>query len=254
MSKMRFEGKSVIVTGAATGIGRAAAIAFAAEGGRVVVVDLNEDEAQTTVARIREADGEAFCMRVDVSSHADCEAMVAKTVERYGRLDVAFNNAAISGPHDFTLIDTDESVWDKVIDVDLKSVFLCMKHEIRAMLKTGGGAIVNTASVAGLVGHRNMPAYVAAKHGVVGLTRAAALEYADKNVRINAICPGGVDTPMLEKLKLVPGMWEAAAAIHPINRFGKPEEIANAALFLASAEAGFMVGHAMVVDGGSTIQ
>ncbi|WP_028223414.1 SDR family oxidoreductase [Paraburkholderia oxyphila] len=254
MDRKRFEGKSIVVTGAATGIGRAAAIAFASEGGRVAVVDVNENEAQHTVSLIEKNGGEAFFLRVDVSSNAETEAMVAKTVERYGRLDVAFNNAAISGPPEFTLVDTDEKVWDKIIDIDLKSVFLCMKHEIRAMLNTGGGAIVNTASVAGLVGLRNRPAYVAAKHGVVGLTRAAALEYAASRVRINAICPGGIDTAMIADIKQVPGMWEAAAAKHPIARFGKPEEIASAALFLASAESGFMVGHPMTVDGGVTVQ
>lgn len=254
MNRNRFEDKVVLVTGAGSGIGRAAALAFAAEGARVAVVDTDALHGAETVATIFAQGGQAFFVAADVSKRGDCAAMVAHAVQRYGRLDVAFNNAGISGPHQDGVADASEADWDRVMNINAKGVFLSMKYEIGAMLATGGGVIVNTASVAALVAVRNASAYVAAKHAVLGLTRAAALEYADRNIRVNALCPGGTETAMLDKLKQVDGLWDSMAAAHPIGRIAAPQELAAAALFLASSDASFMVGHALVADGGLTVQ
>jgi NAD(P)-dependent dehydrogenase (short-subunit alcohol dehydrogenase family) len=249
----RFEGKAIIVTGGAGGIGRAACLAFAAEGGRVLVADMDAAEGERTAAMAREAGGQAFFRQVDVSQAKDCAGMVEAAVTAYGALDVAFNNAGIGGSG-FALHEEEEVAFDRMIAVNLKGVFLSMRYEIAAMLRGGGGAIVNTASVAGLVGNPGLSSYCAAKHGVAGLTRAAALDYIGKGVRINAVCPGGTRTRLLEAWFQDPAVERHVMALHPIGRLAAPEEIARVALFLASPESSFMVGCAVPVDGGLTAQ
>jgi NAD(P)-dependent dehydrogenase (short-subunit alcohol dehydrogenase family) len=249
----RFVGRSVLVTGAGLGIGRAAALLFAKEGGRLVVVDQNEADAQATVSLIHDAGGEAFAVRADVSREADCRAMVERALDAYGRLHVAFNNAGV-GASGFAVADEEEVAWSRLIDVNLKGIFLSMKHEIPAMSAAGGGAIVNTASVAGLVGERGIGAYSASKHGVVGLTRTAALDYIGQGIRINAVCPGATRTQLLANWFQDPKVEAFILSRHPIGRIAEPEEIARAVLFLASDDASFVVGHALAVDGGLTAQ
>jgi NAD(P)-dependent dehydrogenase (short-subunit alcohol dehydrogenase family) len=249
----RFEGKSVIVTGGAGGIGRAACLGFAAEGGSVLVADMEEAEGERTAAMVREAGGRALFRKVDVSRSEDCGGMVEAAVSAYCGLDVAFNNAGIGGSG-FALHEEEEFAFDRMIAINLKGVFLSMRHEITAMLKNGGGTIVNTASVAGLVGNPGLSSYCAAKHGVAGLTRAAALDYIGKGIRINAVCPGGTRTRLLEAWFQDPAVERHVMALHPIERLAAPEEIARVALFLASPESSFMVGCAVPVDGGLTAQ
>ncbi|MFC4987407.1 SDR family NAD(P)-dependent oxidoreductase [Saliphagus infecundisoli] len=241
------DNKTVIVTGASGGIGRESARRFAAEGANVVVADVAEEEGQETVDLIEEDDGEATFIQTDVSSDDDVASMVDETVEIYGSLDAAHNNAGIlteMGP----LTELDESDWDALLDVNTKGIWLGMKHEIPAMADNGGGSIVNTASEAGLVGFPMAAGYVASKHGVVGLTRTAALEYADDGIRINAVCPGPIETPMTAGLE--DDQREAEIADIPMSRMGEPEEIANAAVWLCSDEASFVTGHPLSVDGG----
>jgi NAD(P)-dependent dehydrogenase (short-subunit alcohol dehydrogenase family) len=245
----RFVGRSVLVTGAGSGIGRAAALAFAQEGGRLVVVDRNEADAQATASLIDKAGGEALAVGADVSDRAGCRAMVDRAVTLYGRLDVAFNNAGVGGSG-FAVGDEEEIAFDRVIDVNLKGIFLSMKYEIPALLAAGGGVIVNTASVAGLVGERGIGSYAASKHGVVGLTRTAALDYIGQGIRINAVCPGATRTQLLANWFQDPKVEEFILSRHPIGRIAEPEEIARAVLFLASDDASFIVGHALAVDGG----
>lgn len=249
----RFTGKAVIVTGAGSGIGRASALHFAREGGRVVVVDRNPAEAEATAAAIQNAGGEAAVVAADVSRAGDCAAMVDRCLSTFGRLDIAFNNAGL-GSTGFNIPEEDEDAWERLVAVNLKGVYLSMKHEIPAMRRGGGGVIVNTASVAGLVGEKGIATYAATKHGVVGLTRTAALDHIGEKIRINAICPGGTLTPMVARSMQRPGVAEQRMARHPIGRFAQPEEIARAALFLASDDASFIVGHALPVDGGLTAQ
>ncbi|MBV9563638.1 MAG: glucose 1-dehydrogenase [Bradyrhizobium sp.] len=249
----RFEKKVVLITGASGGIGRATALAFGEEGARVVVADIDHDGGRQTVSLIRTAGADASFVAADVSRNADCEGMVAHALSRFGRLDIAFNNAGIASPG-FPIAEEEEIAWDRIIGVNLKGVFLSMKHEIPALLKSGGGAIVNTASVAGLVGTRALGSYCASKHGVVGLTRAAALDYIDRGIRINAICPGATRTPLLESWFQNPGVEKHIMQLHPIGRPADPVEMARAVLFLASGDASFMAGHAMPVDGGLTAQ
>lgn len=246
-------GKVAFVTGAANGIGRAAALAFAREGAAVAVADVSEQGVQETARLVEEAGGRALAVRCDVTRAADVEAALAKTVEAFGRLDFALNNAGVEQPIK-PMIDLTEEEWDRIAGVDLRGVFLCMKHEIPLMLKGGGGAIVNTSSGAGVKGIAGQAAYCAAKHGVVGLTKAAALDYAKANVRINAVCPGIVETPMMDRFSGgTPEGRERVIAQEPIGRMGRPEEIAAAVLWLCSDAAAFVVGHAMVVDGGQTV-
>jgi NAD(P)-dependent dehydrogenase (short-subunit alcohol dehydrogenase family) len=249
----RFAGRGILVTGSGSGIGRAAALLFAGEGGRVAVVDQDEDEAQATANSIRQNGGEALAIGADVSREADCRGMVQRALAAYGRLDVAFNNAGI-GASGFAVADEEEVAWSRLIDVNLKGIFLAMKYEIPAMVGAGGGAIVNTASVAGLVGERGIGAYSASKHGVVGLTRAAALDYIGQGVRINAVCPGATRTRMLANWFQDPKVESFILSRHPIGRIAEPEEIARAVLFLASDDASFIVGQALAVDGGLTAQ
>jgi NAD(P)-dependent dehydrogenase (short-subunit alcohol dehydrogenase family) len=249
----RFEGKSVIVTGGAGGIGRAACLGFAAEGGNVLVADMDVAEGERTAALAREAGGRALFRQVDVTRSEECAGMVEAAVSAHGALDVAFNNAGIGGSG-FALHEEEEVTFDRMIGINLKGAFLSMRHEITAMLKNGGGAIVNTASVAGLVGNPGLSSYCAAKHGVVGLTRAAALDYIGKGVRINAVCPGATRTRLLEAWFQDPDVERHVMALHPIGRLAVPEEIARVAMFLASPESSFMVGCAVPVDGGLTAQ
>jgi NAD(P)-dependent dehydrogenase (short-subunit alcohol dehydrogenase family) len=249
----RFIGRSILVTGSGSGIGRAAALLFAGEGGRVAVVDQDENEAQATADSIRQNGGEALAIGADVSREADCRGMVERALAAYGRLDVAFNNAGI-GASGFAVADEEEVAWSRLIDVNLKGIFLAMKYEIPTMVGAGGGAIVNTASVAGLVGERGIGAYSASKHGVVGLTRTAALDYIGQGVRINAVCPGATRTRMLANWFQDPKVESFILSRHPIGRIAEPEEIARAVLFLASDDASFIVGQALAVDGGLTAQ
>jgi NAD(P)-dependent dehydrogenase (short-subunit alcohol dehydrogenase family) len=249
----RFAGRGILVTGGGSGIGRAAALLFAREGGRVVVVDQDEGEAQATAKSIREAGGEALAIGADVSREADCRGMVERALAAHGRLRVAFNNAGV-GASGFAVADEEEVSWSRLIDVNLKGIFLAMKYEIPAMVGAGGGAIVNTASVAGLVGERGIGAYSASKHGVVGITRTAALDYIGQGVRINAVCPGATRTRMLANWFQDPKVEQFILSRHPIGRIAEPEEIARAVLFLASDDASFVVGQALAVDGGLTAQ
>ncbi len=249
----RFADRCVLATGAGSGIGRATAQLFAAEGARVVVVDQNEADAEKTVALIKEAGGDAFAVAADVSRESDCRAMVERAVATYGKLNVAFNNAGV-GASGFAVADEEEVAFSRLIDVNLKGIFLSMKYEIPAMLAAGGGAIVNTASVAGLVGERGIGAYAASKHGVVGLTRTAALDYIGQGIRINAVCPGATRTRILADWFQDPKVEEFILSRHPIGRIAEPEEIGRAVLFLASDDASFVVGQALAVDGGLTAQ
>jgi NAD(P)-dependent dehydrogenase (short-subunit alcohol dehydrogenase family) len=226
---------------------------FGQEGGRLVVVDQDESEAQATAKSIRESGGEALAIGADVSREADCRGMVERALAAYGRLHVAFNNAGV-GASGFAVADEEEVSWSRLIDVNLKGIFLAMKYEIPAMVGAGGGAIVNTASVAGLVGERGIGAYAASKHGVVGLTRTAALDYIGQGVRINAVCPGATRTRMLANWFQDPKVEQFILSRHPIGRIAEPEEIARAVLFLASEDASFVVGQALAVDGGLTAQ
>jgi NAD(P)-dependent dehydrogenase (short-subunit alcohol dehydrogenase family) len=239
-----------IVTGASSGIGESTAKRLAAEGAKVVAADVVVDGGESTVADIREAGGEATFVETDVSDPGAVDGMVEAAVETYGGLDVAVNNAGIEGESEPTADQPLEN-WASVIDVNLKGVFLGLRAEIPALLSDGGGAIVNTASVAGEVAFPDISPYVASKHGVLGLTKNAAAEYSAEGVRVNAVCPGVIETPMVEQTRADdPEMIEGAVAATPIGRLGQPEEIADAIRWLASEEASFVTGEALVVDGG----
>lgn len=250
----RLQGKVALITGGSSGIGRASARACAREGARVMVADVAVEGGHETVRLIQEAGGEATFMQVDVTRATDVAALIANTVAVYGRLDCAHNNAGIEGAIGPTA-DCTEDNWDRVLSVNLKGVWLCMKYEIAQMLQQDSGAIVNTASAAGLVGARGIPAYVASKHGVVGLTKTAALEYARAGIRINTVCPGVIRTPMVERLLGDRPRAEARLReLEPVGRLGTPEEVAEAVVWLCSDAASFVTGHTMVVDGGMVAQ
>ena len=248
------EGKVALVTGAGSGIGRQTALAFAREGAQVVVSDIVVEGGEETVQQITAAGGQATFVKVDVAQAGQVKALVNTAVETYGRIDCAFNNAGIEGGVKPT-IDCTEEEFDRTIAVNLTGVWLCMKYEIQQMLSQGGGTIVNTASAAGLVGFPGLPDYVASKHGVVGLTKTAALEYAKSGIRVNAVCPGVIQTPMVERgAQLSPGFDELAVSMEPVGRFGQPSEVGEAVVWLCSDAASFVTGIPMQVDGGLVAQ
>jgi len=249
-----FEEKVALVTGASSGIGRATALAFASQGAKVVAADVVPEAGEQTAQMIRDAGGTATFCKADVSRAKDVEEMVKATIDAFGRLDCAFNNAGIEGEMAST-VDCTEENWDRTIDINLKGAWLCMKYELPQMLEQGNGVIVNCASVAGLVGFRNLPAYCASKGGIVELTRTTALECAETGIRVNAICPGVIRTPMVDRI--VHGDPELEAqftSLEPVGRMGTPDEIAQAVLYLSSDAASFVTGHSLVADGGLVAQ
>jgi len=253
MAKL-FKGEVAIVTGASSGIGRASALEFSKEGAKVVVADVTEKGGKETVEMIKKNGGEAIFVKCDVSNQKEVEQMVKKTISSFSRLDMAFNNAGIEGDQAFTVDCTPEN-WDRVLNINLKGAWLCMKYEIPEMLKQKKGAIVNCSSVAGLVGFQGIPAYVSSKHGVIGLTKTAALEYARKGIRVNVVCPGVIETPMIERFTHSdPEAEKLLIKSEPIGRMAKPEEVAALAVWLCSGKASFVTGSAITVDGGFVAQ
>jgi len=249
-----FEGKVALITGAANGIGEATARGFASRGASVLLADIDTERGEQVAAHIADEGGVASFIRTDVTNSGDVRAMVDAAVDRYGRLDYAHNNAGIVGGG-ATVVDMPEETWNQGIAVMLTGVFLGLKYEIPRILESGGGAIVNTSSGAGIIGFPTMANYVAAKHGVIGLTKTAALEYATSGVRINAVCPGTARSKMVDEwIGGEPAQEAEVAALHPIGRIAEAEEIANGVMWLCSDAASFMIGHAMVIDGGFTIQ
>jgi NAD(P)-dependent dehydrogenase (short-subunit alcohol dehydrogenase family) len=242
-------GKVALVTGASSGIGRHTCLMYAREGARVVVSDIVEEAAQETVRLIQDKGGEAIFVKADVSNPEDCENMVRQTVDRFGRLDIAFNNAGIGGEQNPTAEYSLEG-WQKVIDINLSGVFYCMKYQIPAMLKNGGGAIVNMASILGWVAFANSPAYVASKHAVIGLTRNVAVEYAKQGLRVNAVGPGFIRTPLIADLENNQQAYDMLISLHPIGRLGESDEVAELVVFLSSDKASFITGAYYPVDGG----
>jgi NAD(P)-dependent dehydrogenase (short-subunit alcohol dehydrogenase family) len=252
--KGELEGSVALVTGGAAGIGRAASLAFARRGANVVIADLKVDQGNDVSQSIRRNGGEALFIRTDVSRTDDVERLIGKTVSTFGRLDSAFNNAGIEGQL-ATTVDCGEENFDRTIAVNLRGIWLCMRYEIQQMLRQGGGTIVNMSSVAGLVGFPNLPAYVASKHGVIGLTKTAALEYAKSRIRVNAICPGVIHTEMIDRVTgKNPVVEKQFIDLEPMGRMGTPEEIAEAAVWLCSTAASFVTGYALAVDGGFVAQ
>jgi NAD(P)-dependent dehydrogenase (short-subunit alcohol dehydrogenase family) len=243
-----FEGKVALITGGSSGIGRATALAFAAEGACVAIAARRSEESQEIVREITAKGGDAIFVQTDITQPDQVERMVKTTVDFYGRLDFAFNNAGVLGTPFVPCPDYKLETWDQVISVNLTGVFLSMKYEIPAILASGGGAIVNMSSIAGQVGGPGGIAYYASKHGVIGCTKAAALEFAARGVRVNAICPAVIETDMADQF--VPQARDAILAGHPIGRFGKPDEAANVVTFLCSPKASFITGHALAIDGG----
>ncbi len=251
----QLKGKVALVTGGSSGIGKATALAFAREGAKVVTADSAVKGGEQTVRSIQDAGGEATFFEADMSVAADVETLIHDIVESYGRLDCAFNNAGIEGEIGVSTHEYTEEGWDRVIAVNLKGVWLCMKHELPVMLKQGGGAIVNTSSIWGLVGARGASAYIASKHGVAGLTKSAAVEYAQHGIRINAVNPGPIRTPMVDRfMATIPEFESHITAFEPIGRLGTPEEVAEAVVWLCSAASSYVIGHTMVVDGGFVAQ
>jgi NAD(P)-dependent dehydrogenase (short-subunit alcohol dehydrogenase family) len=248
------KGKVALVTGGGDGIGRGTALAFAREGAAVAVADIDAALGEATVHMIKEAGGEAVYVPCDVTQSAEVQAMVENTVKSLGRLDYAFNNAGIQ-TNPLPITDYPEEWWHRVINTDLTGVWLCMKYEIPQMLKQGKGAIVNTASVAGLIGTPGITAYTAAKHGVVGLTKTVALEFATAGIRVNAVCPGAIKTRLVNQIvEEMPELGKFLKDAHPVGRFGMVEEVAGAVVWLCSDAASFVTGHSMVIDGGLTAQ
>jgi NAD(P)-dependent dehydrogenase (short-subunit alcohol dehydrogenase family) len=254
MSRL-LEAKVALITGAASGIGRATSLMFADEGAKLALADVDDAGGKDTVSAVAERGGEALYVHCDVADPAQVDAMVAAAVERFGRLDCAFNNAGIGGGS-APLADYELESWNRVLAINLTGVFLCMQRELRQMLAQGGGAIVNAASVVGGMGYPRLAGYNAAKHGVIGLTRTAAVEYAEQGIRVNAVCPGWIETPMVMEGGPAPAsdpqVYEAIARMAPMKRLGTPDEIARAVAWLCSDAASFVTGHPMVVDGGVT--
>lgn len=250
----RLEGKVAIVTGASSGIGKATALLFAQEGAKVVVADVTDELGKETVKAIKEKGGEAIFVHVDVSKAVEVKNLIEETVQKYGKLDIMFNNAGIEGEN----IDTanyPEDVFDKVVAVNLKGVWLGIKYAVPELLKSGGGSIINTTSVAGLVGFPGLGPYNATKGGIIQLTKTAALEYAKQNIRVNCIAPGVIKTPMVDRvLRDQPEAEKSFLQMEPVGRFGQPEEIARVALFLASSDSSFVTGTVLTADGGLTAQ
>ena len=247
----RFQDKTVLVTGAGSGIGRATALAFATEGAQLVLSDVNDANVRASAELARESGARVESLQGDVSRAADCRAMVAHAVGTFGRLDVAFNNAGINIAA-VPIAEVEEAEWQRILSINLTGVFLCMKYEIEAMKGSGGGAIIKTASVGGVIGTAGVTAYCATKHGVLGLTKSAALDHIKDGIRINAVCPGGTLTPMLSEWLKDPEAMRVATADTPLGRFADPAEIAKVVLFLASGESSFIVGQGVVADGGLT--
>lgn len=243
----RFTGKVVLVTGAAHGIGRATAVAFAAEGARVAILDRTKEALKETGAAIADAGGEMLSIACDVSSPEQVDAAVRQIVARFGRLDIAFNNAGVENEaaplHEIELAE-----WDRILGINLRGTFVCMKHEITQMLRQGGGVIVNTSSGAGIRGVAGGASYAASKHAIIGMSKSAALDYAKRNIRVNAVLPGNIETPMMDRF--TGGDIQKAIDLEPVGRLGKPAEIAEAVLWMASDLGGFVTGSAIVVDGG----
>lgn len=249
-----FNGDIALVTGGSSGIGRATAIAFARDGAKVVVASRRTDQSEETVRLINAAGGQALFVRTDMKKPAEIASLVARTVEHFGKLNYAFNNAGIEGDPFVPLAESSEATWDDVIAVNLTGVYLCMKHEIPHILKTKG-AIVNMASVAGLTGGRVGTAYFASKHGVVGLTRAAAIEYAAQDIRINAVAPAVIRTDMTQRAFFHDeALGAQVTAMHPMGRVGRPEEVAEAVIWLCSKHASFTTGHVLPIDGGRLVR
>ena len=250
-----FDGKVALVTGASSGIGRATAMAFSREGAKVVAADVVTEGGEETVRIIQDSGGDAIFVKTDVSQANQVESLIKTAVATYGRVDCAHNNAGIEGAvaqtHEYL-----EDAWDSVMSINLKGVWLCMKYEIPQMLSQGNGAIVNTASVAGLVGHPWQPAYVASKHGVTGLTKVAALENAARGIRVNSVCPGVIHTPMIDRFVSMSSYHDEESIVsrEPVGRMGNPEEVAEAVVWLCSDSASFVTGHNMTVDGGFVAQ
>ncbi len=244
------EGRVALVTGGTSGIGRDTAVLFAKAGVKVVVAGRRETEGEETIELLRAAGGDGLFVKADVSKASEVDALVRKAAEKFGRLDIAFNNAGIEGVW-VPIVRQSEEDWDRTIDINLKGVWLCLKYEIRQMLKQGGGgAIVNMSSVMGLTGSAGAAAYSASKHGVIGLTKAAALENARSGIRINAVCPATVETPLSDRLFGAPAVHKYVLSCHPIGRFGKATEIAEAVVWMCSDRASFMTGQSLVLDGG----
>jgi NAD(P)-dependent dehydrogenase (short-subunit alcohol dehydrogenase family) len=242
--------KVAIITGGSSGIGRATAVALAKEGVKVTVAARRAKEGEETVRLIKEAGSDGIFVKTDVANEDDVRSLVEKTIKTYGKLDYAFNNAGIAEPLT-PLVDQTSDIFDQIMNVNVKGVWLCMKYEIPEMIRTGGGAMVNMSSVAGVIGYPQMPIYIASKHAVLGLTKSAALEYAKSGIRINAVAPGGVETDMVKQVNEDNKQFvETLKSMHPIGRIGVPEEIANAVVWLLSDKASFVLGHTLLVDGG----
>jgi NAD(P)-dependent dehydrogenase (short-subunit alcohol dehydrogenase family) len=249
-----FRGKVALVTGGTSGIGRAAAVAFAREGAKVVVAGRRAAEGEETVRLVRAQGSDAIFVQTDVAQEAQMKNLVGRTLEKFGRLDVAFNNAGIEHAPTPLLEQTVET-YDQVMNINVKGVWLSMKHEIPAMLKSGGGSIVNTSSIAGVIGMPGVEIYIASKHAVIGLTKSAALEFGKQGIRVNAVLPAAIDTDMFDRF--VGGkadMREGLAAMHPIGRIGTAAEVADAVIWLSSAKSSFVTGHSLTLDGGFTAQ
>jgi NAD(P)-dependent dehydrogenase (short-subunit alcohol dehydrogenase family) len=247
---MRLKDRVAIITGAASGIGRATALLFAKEGAKIVAADVDDEGSNETVNQIQASGNEAFLVRTDVTSTEDVQAMVKATIDTYGKLDILFNSAGIAMR--LPVAELPEADWDRCIDVNLKGVYLCSKYAIPEIIRNGGGSIINMGSIYGIVGGKTRAAYVASKGAVANLTRGMALDYVDDNIRVNCICPGFVETPLVQGVVKTPEAYQALANQHPMKRLGQPEEIAYGALYLASDESSFVTGIALPIDGGYT--